>query len=278
MNFNNKKVKEMVEKWYTENVQVEWERLKQDPYHQIEFIVTLHFLEKYLPEKGLILDAGGGPGRYTLELAKKGYELILLDLIPNMLEIAKKQINQSGLKKKVKGYYTSSIEDLSRFSDEYFDAVLCLGGPLGHILEKKQREKSIKELIRVAKKRALIFISVISLIGIFKTILVEFPTEIKYIEHHWKDSNYIPGQTGEGFTATHFFLPEELLKEFDNQDVEILELAGLEGLSSHHVMATNEIYKDPEKWDKWIKMIIETSTHPSLIGSSEHFLLVCRKN
>jgi hypothetical protein len=38
----------------------------------------MHFLEKYLPKKGLVLDAGGGPGRYTIELAKKGYDVVLL--------------------------------------------------------------------------------------------------------------------------------------------------------------------------------------------------------
>ena len=47
MNFNNKKVKEMVKDWYTEKAHYEWERLQQDPYHQIEFIVTNHFLENF---------------------------------------------------------------------------------------------------------------------------------------------------------------------------------------------------------------------------------------
>lgn len=44
----------------------------RDPYHQIEFNVTMHLLKKYLPKEGLVLDAGGGPGRYTIELAKQG--------------------------------------------------------------------------------------------------------------------------------------------------------------------------------------------------------------
>ena len=37
-------------------------------------MVTMYFPEKHLPEKGLLLDAGGGPGRYTIELAKKGLQ------------------------------------------------------------------------------------------------------------------------------------------------------------------------------------------------------------
>ncbi|MFX1242627.1 MAG: class I SAM-dependent methyltransferase [Promethearchaeota archaeon] len=277
MKYDDKKIEDMVKGWYSETAEYEWERLQQDPYHQIEFIVTVHFLEKFLPKNGLILDAGAGPGRYTLELAKRGYDLIILDLTPTMLEIAKKEITQAGLEKRVKGDFTSSIEDLSIFSNEMFDAVLCLGSPLGHIIDAKKREKSIREIIRVAKNQAPIFISVISLIGLLKTILIKFPNNIKHLQHHWKDSNYILGETGKGFAPTHFYLPEELVKDFENHDVEILEIAGLEGLSSHHNKETNEIYKDPDKWNKWIEVLIETCTHPSLIGSSEHFLLVCRK-
>lgn len=46
----------------------EWDRLEGDPYNMLEYVVTMHYLEKHLPSEGLILDAGGGPGRYTIEL------------------------------------------------------------------------------------------------------------------------------------------------------------------------------------------------------------------
>jgi 2-polyprenyl-3-methyl-5-hydroxy-6-metoxy-1,4-benzoquinol methylase len=49
----------------------------------------MHFLEKYLPRQGLVLDAGGGPGPYTIELAKRGYDVVLFDLSPKCLELAK---------------------------------------------------------------------------------------------------------------------------------------------------------------------------------------------
>ena len=73
----------MVKEYYDKHAEREWNRLVQDPYHRLEFIVTMYFLDKYLPKKGLILDAGGGPGRYTIELAKKGYDVVLFDLSTN---------------------------------------------------------------------------------------------------------------------------------------------------------------------------------------------------
>jgi len=71
---SNEEIEKMVKRWFAKNAEYEWRRLMQDAYHQLEFIVTMHFLEKYLPEKGLILDAGGGPGRYTIELQKARLE------------------------------------------------------------------------------------------------------------------------------------------------------------------------------------------------------------
>jgi ubiquinone/menaquinone biosynthesis C-methylase UbiE len=277
METNDKKVEEMVKEWFTKTARGEWRRLKRDPYRKIEFIVTMHFLENYLPTHGLVLDAGGGPGRYTIELAKRGYDVVLLDLAPEMLKLAKKKIRRAGVLRKVNQFVQGSVEDLCMFPDERFDAVLCLGAPLCHLLNAKQREKAVKELVRVAKKDAPIFVSAISRIGLLRSILVRFPHEMQYAKHHWEVGDYVPGLEGEGFTAAHWFMPQELCELLDKQSVEILEMAGLEGLSSHHRKETNRLYKDQEKWKMWIEILLKTCTHPSVVGSSEHFLLVCRK-
>ena len=86
--------KRLVRKYYSETGVKEWKRLVRDPYHRLEFDTTMHFLKKHSPAEGLVLDAGGGPGRYTIEMAKLGYDMVLLDLTPELLEIAKKQIKK----------------------------------------------------------------------------------------------------------------------------------------------------------------------------------------
>jgi len=258
MELNEEATRRMVKEWFTKTAEYEWRRLKQDPYHQIEFIVTMHFLNKYLPETGLLLDAGGGPGRYTIELAKRGYNVVLLDLVPEMLRLAERRIRRARVKRRVKQIVEGSVEDLSMFDDETFDAVLCLGGPLCHILDSSRREKAASELVRVAKMRAPLFVSVISRLGLLKSLLIEFPHEMQYARHHWKVGDYIPGVYGDGFTAAHWFLPEELRELFERHGVEVLEMAGLEGLSSHHKKETNKLYRDKEKWKIWIEILLET--------------------
>jgi SAM-dependent methyltransferase len=240
-------------------------------------MLTMHFLKKYLPKQGLILDAGGGPGRYTIELARRGYDIVLLDLVPEMLKTAKKKAGQAGVLKKISQFVESSTLDLSAFPNEKFDAVLCLGGALNHLLKIEHREKAAGELVRVTEEGAPLFVSVIGRIGLLKTILIAFPHEMQYASHHWEIGDYTPGLQGEGFTATHWFLPEELVSLFEKKDVKVLEIAGLEGLSSHHKRETNRLYKDQEKWKMWTNILVNTCTHPSVVGSAEHFLLVARK-
>ena len=87
----------LVKSFYATEVRYEWRRLVQDAYHSLELLTTLRYLEKYLPKEGHILDAGGGPGRYTMELAQRGYQVTLLDLTPENVAFAGRMIQRRGL-------------------------------------------------------------------------------------------------------------------------------------------------------------------------------------
>ena len=268
--------KDLVLKYYTETVAKEWRRLISDPYHRLEMDTTLFFLEKYLPDHGHILDAGGGPGRYTIELARRGYDLTLLDFTPANLEFAKRRIKRAGLKKKVRQVEEGSIVDLSRFDDNSFDAVICTGGPLSHVVDAGERSKAITELIRVAKPGAPVFVSVMSRLSLLVVELMLFQYEIEM--PHFIQIRETGDYLGEyGFTACHFFLPEEFRAGFTGKPVDILEMAGLEGISSNHRKDLNRLYKNQTRWKIWLETHFQTCTHPAIVGTSEHMLIVCRK-
>lgn len=270
---------ETVRRWYDAHAEYEWIRLFQDGYHQIEYLVTMHFLEKHLPETGLVLDAGGGPGRYTIELAKKGYEVVLLDLSPKCLEIARREARKAGVVDRVKGILEGSITDLSRFRDELFDAVLCLSGPLSHLLEKSEREQAANELVRVTKKKAPLFVSVFNRYGVFRVVLYAHPEDLTDSFHEEMFTRGIHrAHTRFGaFPDAYFFLPNELKELFEDKGVQTLTSATCEGLSSHLEEATNLLYKDKEKWRRWLKILLQTCTDPSIIGIGNHLLYVGRK-
>ena len=94
--------------------------------------------------KGLkILDAGGGPGRFSIPLAEAGHEVTNLDISPKMLNIARNRgKGVAGLK-----FVQGSITDLSEFDDNSFDLVLCLDSPVSFCYDCY--ETAISELVRV---------------------------------------------------------------------------------------------------------------------------------
>lgn len=266
----------LVKEYYSGQVRSEWRRLVKDAYHKLEYDTTFHFLDKYLPPSGLILDAGGGPGRYTLELARRGYQVVLLDATRANLDFAERKVRRLGLRGQVRELTAGSIENLSRFKSDTFDAVLCTGGPLSHILDPRKREKAISELKRVAKAGAPIFVSVMGRLGVLIVILMISQHEI--VEPRFKlireTGDYLGGF---GFTACHFYLPEELQREFSQEGMQILEMAGLEGVSSHHARELNRLAKDDTSYRIWLETHYQTCTHPAVVGLSEHMLIICRK-
>jgi SAM-dependent methyltransferase len=267
---------DLVQAFYTANVRGEWRRLIKDAYHRLEFDTTLHFLHKYLPTSATILDAGGGPGRYTIELAKQGYEVTLLDATLANLDFARRQVKRSHLQQRVRQIIQGSIVDLSRFPANSFDAVLCSGGPLSHILDREERARAIRELVRVVKPGAPIFVSVIGRLSVLVVILEESQAEIGMPHYDLLlDTGDYLGE--HGFTACHFYLPEELRAEFSIPEIEILEMVGLEGVSTHHQKSLNKLAKNAQLYPKWLETHLQTCTHPGVVATSEHLLIIGRK-
>ncbi len=273
---NNKETK-LVHKFYSKNVLYEWGRLTKDPFHRLEFDTTLYFLKKYLPQKGLILDAGGGPGRYTIELAKLGYHVVLLDLVSENLKFAEEKIKEERVADKIKGLVNGSITNLSNFKNNYFDAVLCLGGPLSHVHPKSQRQKAISELIRVAKKDAPIFISVISKYGTMLATPSGWPEEVGYKKNFERFVFEGDDYRFHKNAYVHFFTLDELTGLLSKKSVKIIEKVGLEGLNFDRKVTNRFPKKFPKAWKNWLEIHRRICTEPFVVDASGHMMIIVRK-
>src|SRR5262245_7034094 len=89
---------------------------------QLEYELTLRYLSTYLPSQGSILEVGAATGRYTLELAKRGYNIVAVDLSAAQLEINRKNLTAAGLENQVQ-MVAADVRDMSEITGE-FDAVL----------------------------------------------------------------------------------------------------------------------------------------------------------
>ena len=77
-----------------------------------------------------VLDIAAGTGRFSLELAKRGADVTVLDSSENMLAIIKKKFKEEGLSENLK-LECGTATDLP-FSDEEFDVCVCINA-LNHI-------------------------------------------------------------------------------------------------------------------------------------------------
>lgn len=81
---------------YDRYAEREWNRLEGGAHHRLEVLITQHALQRHLLPLNAasvhILDAGGGPGRYAMLLAKAGFDVTLFDLSPQLLGIAREKI------------------------------------------------------------------------------------------------------------------------------------------------------------------------------------------
>jgi len=174
------------------------------------------------------------------------------------------------------GAEMGDMRDLSGFSDGTFDAVLCLGGPLSHILDPTERYHAISELARVGKPSAPIFISVIGYLAVLKTILVRFPSDLIRPEKSQVFANGDNIYTG-GFCDAHFFKPEELRQLAESVGLKTSEMCALEGLSSNLRDATNQLANSSDgRWERWLAVLDETMYDPAVVAISEHFMYVGR--
>ena len=80
---------------YYRDAQREWERM-DIPLCRIEFASTLALIDCYFTKGMTVADIGGGPGRYTIELVKRGCAVTLFDLSAENIALAKTKETEFG--------------------------------------------------------------------------------------------------------------------------------------------------------------------------------------
>lgn len=142
-------------------------------YHQLEHDITWLYLNKYLPSEGSILEIGSATGKYTVELARRGYTVTAVDLSRQQLERCRIQLAEEGLLSKV-DLRVADARNLEEIGKKTFDAVLLMG-PLYHLVIEEDRQTAIKEAFDHLNESGVIISSFISRFGIMGDLIKNMP-------------------------------------------------------------------------------------------------------
>ena len=248
-------------------------------YGPLEWARTLDILERYLPPPpSVVYDVGGGSGVYALWLARKGYEV-------HLVEPVGKHIRQARLASRGQPDHplASIIQGDARKLDRTEDSVdaVLLMGPLYHLTDRKDRIAALTEASRVTRKGRRIFAAVISrfaslLDGIFQCFLDD-PAFAAIVEQDLIDGQHRNPTTNPAyFTSAFFHHPEDIKAEVHDSGLileHLLPVESVGGLIPHF----EEYWADRNRRTNLLKFLRLVETEPSFLGVSAHLLAVAKK-
>jgi SAM-dependent methyltransferase len=187
----------------------EWTRFEDGRTPAPSLTTHVRMLEGYVRPGDRVLDAGAGPGRFTLELLRLGAHVTALDISAGQLELLQARVPDVEA-------MVGDITKLSQLADDSFDVAVCFGGPHSYVLDRA--EQAVAELARVTRPGGHVLVSVMGLAGAvihFTPLVVELARRdgtAKSLEI--ARTGYLPEGDGYGHLALQMYLwddVEELL-------------------------------------------------------------------
>lgn len=251
----------------------EEDRLSTNNARKIEFLTTVRVLDGLINGKKTILDCAAGTGIYSFYFADKGHTVTATDITPRHIDIIR-----GILQNKPYTMETAVLDatDMSMFADESFDVVLNMG-PFYHLVNASEREKCMKESLRVLKKGGLLVTAYIPRYYIFPYIAMQ-------------DSSFLDAefagrilQTGElhhddekcFWTDTYYSTCEEMEELYRKNGLAVVDHFAQDG-------TTPQFAEKVDKWNDdefkvWCDYHYNVCREKSLLGASNHVIIAGRK-
>jgi len=239
---------------------------------EIAGMVEWSRLMKHIPKKKCrILDAGGGVAEYAIKFAKLGHDVVMTDVSSGMLKEARKKIK----KEKLEGRITVLEQDITNMKDlksNSFDFVVSLGDPVSYCMNHK---KAISELSRVAKKGAVVFITVDS----YFSILVRLLNEGKFREVEKLEKTNISMFRDKNTAFPQYnFKPDELCRLYEKNGLKVLDIFSMGNLAYIMDKKTLEkICKNKKLLKKLVALELKYASEPSIVGMAGHLGVIGKK-
>jgi ubiquinone/menaquinone biosynthesis C-methylase UbiE len=245
----------------------------------LELARTQVLLTRYLPPPpGIVADVGGGPGRYALWLAERGYHVHLVDPVP--LHVEQARAAATGRPSAMLASADVGDARALHLPDASVDAVLLLG-PLYHLPERSDRLRALAEARRVCRQGGVVIVGAISrfastLDGVRGEYLLD-PTFAAVAATDRRDGRHRnPTDDPAYFTTAYFHRPEELAAEC--VETELVHQATLAVEGAGWLLADLDArLADEQRRGVLLAALAALEGEPTLLGVSAHLLTVARR-
>lgn len=244
------------------NASDESSRLKKNRHSQIEFLISMKYLQEVIPENSRILDCCAGTGIYAFALAKQ-HRVVAGDLsekhIAQMKELQKDA-------PQLEEIHWLDARHMDIFEDESFDVVLCMGA-LYHLFSYEDRMNAIRECVRLCKKGGILVFAYLNKWGNFYNGMINNlkPMDLLYREFDSGNHEDIFFRT----TAEEVNAMCQALNLICLRNIGVDHLAFL---SSERIDAMSD-----EEYAHLLDYQLKATQEPNIAGASLHGLWIGRK-
>ena len=254
---------------YYENYNEEGRLLSR--HGSVEYITTRKYVDEALSgdRSKKILEVGAGTGRYSVTLAKEGYDVTAVELIEHNLAILRSKLTGEENIRTMQG----NAMDLSVLEDDAFDLTLLLG-PMYHLYHKEDKIRALSEAVRVTKPGGYIMVA----------YCMNDPTVIQYVFglnhlHEVMEFNMITPDwrcLSEPKDLFELVRTEEIAELDEAVDVRRIKLVAADGATNY--MREQIDAMDDATFARWVEYHLSICERQDLIGASHHTLDILRKN
>jgi SAM-dependent methyltransferase len=258
---------ELIARYFDELGEGEWERFDATAMDRVSLEVHLRLLREHVRSGDRVLEAGAGPGRFTLELAALGATVVVGDVSPGQLALHAERT--AAIEEAIEARMQLDIVDLARFADGTFDVTVCYGGPLSYVLH--HADAALAELLRVTKPGGRVLFSVMSLLGATRAFFATLPGVID--EFGWEravDDVFATGDLSAEVNRGH------VCRLYRWSDVEQLLAAHPCRLVA--ASAANFLSVGNESWDdRFLELEIGACREPGALDGGTHIVAVLER-
>jgi ubiquinone/menaquinone biosynthesis C-methylase UbiE len=256
----------------------EWTRFEQKPFRRVDLFIHQHYLHHYIHAGDSVLDIGGGPGRFTIELAKLGARVTVGDISPVQLALNREKVGEAGYEASVVSRAVMDVTDLSRFAAASFDAVVCYGGALSYVFERA--DDAVAELLRVTRPGGHLLVSVMSLLGSIHAFLpgvmrITHDAGVAPMQRLIESGDQFEEPVAEGHLL-HFYRSHELQALLERQGGEVVALSASNFLAVGYDALLTEIVEDDALWEALLRWELEFCQKPGSVDGGTHLIAVAR--